>query len=458
MKKVLVILGVCSFVLSIKSSDGVLDTTFNSVGYAIAPSVFFVSGTAIQDDGKIILVGTTPNTVFEAIRYNTDGTIDTLFGESGLALGPQGIPFDGLIQADGNIVLAGQDNSGNFQLVRYDSSGNIDNSFGSGGVAVGPTGFCARLGLQTDGKIVAAGGDNSGNVYIVRYNMDGSIDITFDTGPLGYAEDIKIQEDGKTITAGTNNFGFFQLIRYNSDGSFDASFGTSGVATGPQGTATSIVLQSDGKLIAAGCDASSPNNVQLVRFNTDGTTDNTFGTSSVVVGPQGIVNDMVLQSDGKILVISTNNNQMQLIRYTASGTLDVTFGISGIASLLDGLFYGVGLQSNGDIIVVGLDTTFSQSLVARLTNSQSLTDTFISGPLTSGTGTITFSGTAQNPSNVYFYLDGDFVGGTVTDILGTNTWSFPINVSVAGTYVLRAVSLYKDGNVNNSCTQGIRIF
>ena len=58
------------------------------------------------------------------------------------------------------------------------------------------------------------------------------------------------------VVAGTTNStggGYWQVVRYNSNGSLDSSFGTSGVTTG-SGLAHSVALQSDGKLVVAGQD------------------------------------------------------------------------------------------------------------------------------------------------------------------------------------------------------------
>jgi uncharacterized delta-60 repeat protein len=457
MRKQLVVILLCNFAVSLRS-DGSLDTTFGTSGYRIGQSMFLANGVAVQDNGGIIVTGVNQYSVFTVLRLTTNGTFDLAFGSNGVGSGPLGIPFDVLIQPDGNILIAGQDNAGNFQITRFLSGGFQDYSYGSGGGTVGPSGFCSRMGMQIDGKVVAAGGDGSGNVFLVRYTQNGSIDTTYSIGPLGYAEDIKIQEDGKAVIAGPDNGGNFQLVRYNTDGTWDSSFGTGGVVTGPSGIATSLLLQSDGYLVVGGCDLSIPNNIQLARFTTSGTLDSSFGTSGIVTGSQGIISDMVLQSDGKIVILSTNNNQMQLIRYTASGILDLSFGISGMATPLPGLFLGLASQSSGNLILVGLDKTSTQAQVARFTDAQSITDTTIIGPLISGTGTVTFDGNAQNPSNVYLYLDGSFIGGTVTDTLGSNTWSYPINLPVAGEYLVRAVSLHKDGKRNSASTQMVHVY
>ena len=66
-----------------------------------------------------------------------------------------------------------------FALARYNSDGSLDSTFGNGGLV--ETSFAGDanlwgLALQADGKIVATG--SNGNFIMARYNSDGSLDDT----------------------------------------------------------------------------------------------------------------------------------------------------------------------------------------------------------------------------------------------------------------------------------------
>jgi uncharacterized delta-60 repeat protein len=71
-----------------------------------------------------------------------------------------------------------------------------------------------------------------------------------------------LQPDGKIVVAGASvsepgarSPNFFTLVRYNVDGTLDQSFGRlgSGAVTVPSGGgASDLVQQADGKLVAAG--------------------------------------------------------------------------------------------------------------------------------------------------------------------------------------------------------------
>ena len=124
--------------------------------------------------------------------------------------------------------------------------------------------------IQPDGKLVAAGLSFNGsrNVSVmIRYNPDGSLDTTFNTTgivitPIGAdnaTNGLAIQSDGKLLAAGRSYNGtqnVFALLRYNTDGSLDTTFGTDGIVNtaiqSQNDAANAVVIQSDGKSVAAG--------------------------------------------------------------------------------------------------------------------------------------------------------------------------------------------------------------
>lgn len=184
------------------SQDGSLDNTFGVNGIV---TTFFGSGdnyanaTAIQADGKIVLAGASFNSngspCFALTRYNTNGSLDNSFCNSGIVTTSFGsgesYANDMAIQTDGKIVVAGEsDNSTNssqprFTLTRYNTNGNLDNTFGTAGIvitAVGAASGAGSVAIQTDGKIVAAGGaaamSNGSDFVVVRYNNSLTGDIS----------------------------------------------------------------------------------------------------------------------------------------------------------------------------------------------------------------------------------------------------------------------------------------
>ena len=90
---------------------------------------------------------------------------------------------------------------------------------------------------------------------MARYYPNGSLDSSFDGDgivvassfrPAGtFADHVLVLRDGKILTGGTG------LVRFNSDGSVDRSFGAGGRAATDLGLVTPV-LQPDGKIIARG--------------------------------------------------------------------------------------------------------------------------------------------------------------------------------------------------------------
>lgn len=155
----------------------------------------------------------------------------------------------------------------------FSQAGQLDPSYGNGGITVpisADVNFNDMV-VQPDGKIVAIGGiftqENGGmyKSYIVRYTTDGKLDKTFSgdgmlSDPFLHPDDIAqsalaVQKDGKILAAGPN----FGVVRYNSNGTPDKSFGNGGyVTTDPipgldnQDQAVSIAVTKDGKILVSG--------------------------------------------------------------------------------------------------------------------------------------------------------------------------------------------------------------
>jgi uncharacterized delta-60 repeat protein len=215
-------------------------------------------------------------------------------------------------------------------------TGSPDITFGTGGKVTDPIGsgynIAYGLGIQSDGRIVAAGYSSNGSDYdfaLVRYDTNGSFDTGFGVGgivttPIGssndYANALGIQSDSRIVAAGSSYNGSnysFALVRYNTDGSLDTTFGAGGKVTTSVGDGYNIAyalgIQSDGKIVAAGYSENGSNfDFALVRYNTDGSLDTGFGSGGKVTTPMGngynIAYAIGIQSDGRIVVAGSSCN------------------------------------------------------------------------------------------------------------------------------------------------------
>jgi uncharacterized delta-60 repeat protein len=204
---------------------------------------------------------------------------------------------------------------GNAQMARA-ADGDLDPTFGSGGKVVtdfnNSTDWLSRIAVQPDGKIVAVGDTHpSHKGALARYNPDGTPDTTFGNGGKVVtvatvresAAGLLILPDGKIMISGSidlpNSFDTsFALLRYNSDGSVDPTFGNGGIVmtniAEHDDYAYAIALQSDGKIVAAGRRGiqfypteQRKGNVALARYNPDGSLDTTFGNGGTVINDFG---------------------------------------------------------------------------------------------------------------------------------------------------------------------------
>ena len=177
--------------------DGTLDTTFNGTGIVtkqvpITPGAFastFGYAVAKQEDGKILIAGDSyPRIV--VLRLNSDGTMDTNFGNDGIVITAgkdsldQALPNNILLQENGQFIITGHsyvEGKRMATVLRYNNNGTIDETFGDVGFAFANTDGGnfngAKSEMQNDGKILIAGRDlvaGVGRIGLVRINNTGN--------------------------------------------------------------------------------------------------------------------------------------------------------------------------------------------------------------------------------------------------------------------------------------------
>jgi uncharacterized delta-60 repeat protein len=178
-------------------------------------------------------------------------------------------------------------------------------------------------------------------------------------------------------------------------GDLDTSFGSSGVVrtdVGGWDSATDILLQADGKIVVTGLrDADGQRNSFLVRYNSDGTLDVSFGGSGTVVPARatGVYPRLAQQPDGKILLGTRSDEAaagLLVLRFQADGAPDPTFGAAG-AALIPSMFVssiaGIAVAPDGAIVVGARLSGFSgeQIGIARFGADGQPDETFGEGGL-----------------------------------------------------------------------------
>ncbi len=368
------------------STAGELDLTFSGDGRITADlgGDELVKKVLLQPDGKILVLGDSSGD-FGLTRFTDAGELDTSFSGDGKVVadfGDTDLVVDAVIQSDGKIVVVGNSN-GNFALVRYTaagiSEGNLSTDFG------GPD-DAKRVLIQSDGKILVVG-DSDDAVVVARYRTDGLLDASFsadgkvltDLGTNAVVNDAVLQTDGKLVVAGANGSDF-ALVRYNVNGTLDTSFGGSGIVVTnlPDFSAVQrVMLQSDGKILAIG---DNDGDFALTRYTTDGRLDRSFSRDGIVAtdfGTLDTVSDAVVQPDGKILVLGTSDSRVALARYDEDGTLDTSFSGDGkVTSTPGNSSQGdkLLLQRNGKVVV--LATVDGNAVLVRYNSDGSVDNTF----------------------------------------------------------------------------------
>ena len=404
---------------------GAVDTTFATSGKLISSyggQSMFGPAVKIQPDGKLVIVGKDFNgndDDFLVQRFFSTGSPDTTFGTNGATViklsskddNAKGLAF----QSDGKIIIAGgAGQASSYEtsvLVRVTTDGILDTSFGTGGkvlIDFGLPSHSHSVAVQSDGNIVVTGETyttaDGGLFATARVLPNGAFDTSFGTGgkvtqTLGSganAHALVLQADGRILLGGyaaltdTGKAGFI-VSRLLSNGTPDASFGTNGYSTASVGTGNNychaLMLQSDGKIILAGSAGTAPNyDFTLLRFNTNGVLDTSFGsggivTTNFVTGTHPSAEETaggVIQADGKIIVGGYSDRKFALARYLSSGALDSSFGTGGMVTTVVGTDNNDWIKSlalqpwDGKIVAVGYSkngSTFNLAVVRYLSSS-----------------------------------------------------------------------------------------
>lgn len=304
-------------------ADGSLDTAFNPNPNGPVTSV------AVQPDGKILLGGqftalqpngaASPTARNRIARLNTDGSLDTTFDPNANATVQVVVP-----QPDGRILVGGAFNTlqpngaasptTRNRVARLLADGSLDAAFDPSA-----NDEVLSLATQGDGRVLVAGrfttlqpngaASPASRNRIARLNTDGTLDATFDPNADGVVNAVAAQADGRILLGGA--FGTLQpngaasatartnLARVLANGSLDTSFDPR-----PNGAVNTLALQADGRVLLGGAfttlapgGAAATTRNRVARLNADGTLDTGFDPSA-----NNIVFSIALRADGAVLL------------------------------------------------------------------------------------------------------------------------------------------------------------
>ena len=315
-------------------------------------------------------------------RLNTNGTLDTSFGSSGMQTIPTssgGVTYtfdtaaDIAVQSGGSIdVLAfviptSPAGPEEFLVAQLTSNGALDTSFGTSGIE-----------LFNFGATFSAGGDSHG----LALGPDGKIVVA------------------TTLFSTATSSDVFGIARLNTNGTLDTTFNTTGLVTlapfnAPATPATddmanAVVVQPDSKIVVVGqadlpdVAAGTPADIAVARLNANGTLDTSFNSTGLLTfsynlgGASSDSGNAVALAGTQIVIAGTSsqlfaspsNSSVQaatVTRLNPNGTFDTSFNGSGkfMLSLSQaGITFNsdasaITTLSNGSLLVGG--TAFEQN-------------------------------------------------------------------------------------------------
>lgn len=371
------------------------------------------AGLALQGDGTIV-VGAT---IVVRASASERGVVLRLTSKGRLANPALALLADaetivsGVSTArDGTIIVAGYGSPGQFSnrhfiLARLLPDGALDAAFGGGGVVLANTrssmavGEAARaVAIQTDDRIVVTGsagyatGPLSQGSYCVtaRFRRDGRFDPSFgDNGrvlalvagkQMCAGSSVLVAPDGKIVVAGDyaseREPRHIAVLRYLPNGAPDRRFGGDGITQLLQisANAWAAALDSQSRIVVVGTEWVSPyiTKFLVVRYDTDGSLDQSFGANGIVSLHEASVFQKLLATavgqDGKIIAVGNipwhgtgapepgKRNQIAVVRLDANGAMDSSFAGGGLlimASARSLVGHGIAIQPDGKLLIFG---------------------------------------------------------------------------------------------------------
>jgi uncharacterized delta-60 repeat protein len=345
------------FTLVRYNTDGSLDSTFGSGG--IVKTDFNGGNDSINEivftpDQKIVAVGqayvSKGKTTGEQIgvaRYNANGTVDSTFGSGGKVTVAASTSFKydssnagaAVLDSSGRLVIAGSYVGTNWgsiytppfyygnALVRLNANGTLDSTFGNGGIVLGRSGQSTydgwtALRLQPVGssyKIDVVGTDQ-GKQALLQLNANGSRDGTFGSnGEVFLTGDgfggslVAFEPDGGFVGINQAQNFSFTVTRYDASGNIVFDHAVDYSALVPPGTypagfePQAVAIDPSGRIVLGGglMDSSYGPNSALMRLDSSGNLDATFGSGGLVVNHFGPYDDeitcLAFQADGSII-------------------------------------------------------------------------------------------------------------------------------------------------------------
>lgn len=347
------------------TANGELDNTFKNNDFSVVEKdinlgLVWNDRFSVQKDEKILIGGAKEkniDTSFATIgRFLENGERDKNFGDNGRVIWDSfegGFIYKPMELSNGDIIGVGTAIDSlftiNMVIAKCDKNGKKYNSFGLNGIKTVnfiPNSIVVSIYEPTlikNDKILAYVEIlneelDSFQLYLVQLKSDGELDKSFGNG-LGYVPikllgNIEVQKDGKILIIGqkeylvTGDKSSITILRLLPNGLEDINFSAkTHQLTYEKPKIANTILQDDGKLLLSLIYSKNNRNLSCVlRFDTDGQFDKTFGTlghsSPSKANLQFLPNltsiGMFLDKSNRIITINSmfsNSNGYVITRY-----------------------------------------------------------------------------------------------------------------------------------------------
>ncbi|MEO1030703.1 MAG: T9SS type A sorting domain-containing protein [Bacteroidota bacterium] len=398
---------------------------------SINPGADVAYAVGLQDDQKIVVAGysfsSTFGDDFACLRLNTDGSLDNTFGNGGIVtldvqLGSDDRVKSLDIQLDGKIVLAGYSDDGsdrNAAIVRLNTDGSLDTGFGNQGIVL--TDFennqqdevnAVKI-RDLNGDIIVGGtsviNTNLSKPVVARYDSDGNLDTSFNSTGIRLLwitntddqyrfslEDLDVKPNGKITAVGWRDFVQFAhdadywACKINANGDMDSTFSPDGVRVyngsfNGEDKAFSVLIKPNDNLLISGAGAISELATDFTIFETTSvgdvisspvtsvefdTTiiphDTAYGMKEDVNGRYIVVGSSGTPSTERTIALARLNSDLSVdSNFGTSGKVTTTFNSNDLNEAFD-----LSIQTDNKIVVVGY--TGTDMVVARYITEENL--------------------------------------------------------------------------------------
>jgi len=276
--------------------------------------------------------------------------------------------------------------------------GALDRSFGVGGRLTTPVASSDDVGgglaLQRSGRIVVAGvaAAEDGGLLVTRLFPDGTTDEDFGSDgfelvPIALTDDaatVALGRGGSIVVAGgaftADGMDAVALAKFTSNGAPDSAFGVDGLSVVSKARTllvNDVMVERSGRILVAAC---LNDRFTVLGFTGRGQPDATFGRGGRVTtsGPGGCANDLARDRRGRIVAAGTaaSGEAFCVVRLLPDGRVDRAFGVRGRASIRfergrqPAVAMAVSMGRRGTIVIGGGARRMEDGVmaVARLTS------------------------------------------------------------------------------------------